>query len=55
VVLLTNDKDHLDSKFHHPLGFSIKLSRTVNDDSLPAEGATDLDYVLKSGFRWEWQ
>jgi hypothetical protein len=55
VVLLARDKDHLDSKFDLLSDFSIKLSGAVNDDNLPAIGAMDPEYVLKSGFRWKWQ
>ena len=34
--------------------FYIKLSYSLNYDSNPPEGATDLDYVLNTGFGWKW-
>jgi hypothetical protein len=34
--------------------FYIKLSYSLNYDSQPPEGATDLDYVLQTGFGWSW-
>jgi hypothetical protein len=45
---------NLDSKFDLPLDFYIRLGFVVNYDNMPAEGANDLDYVLKSGLGWEW-
>jgi len=45
---------NLDAKFDLPLDFYIAIGFVVNYDNMPAEGATDLDYVLKSGLGWEW-
>jgi hypothetical protein len=34
--------------------FYIKFSYSMNYDNQPPEGATDLDYVLQTGFGWSW-
>lgn len=34
--------------------FYIKAGVTFNYDNQPVEGASDLDYVLHTGFGWEW-
>ena len=34
--------------------FYIKFSYSMNYDSQPPESATDLDYVLQTGFGWSW-
>ncbi len=34
--------------------FYIKLSYSLNYDNQPPESATDLDYVLQTGFGWSW-
>ncbi len=43
-----------DMKYDLPLDFYIKLSVTLNYDNQPAEGSSKADYVLHSGFGWEW-
>jgi len=44
---------NLDTKYDLPLEFYIKLGFSVNYDSKPPSGS-DLDYVLYTGFGWEW-
>jgi hypothetical protein len=34
--------------------FYIKLGVTLNYDNQPVDGASDLDYVLHTGFGWQW-
>lgn len=34
--------------------FYIKIGVTFNYDNQPVEGASDLDYILHTGFGWEW-
>jgi hypothetical protein len=43
-----------DIKYDLPLDFYIKGGFTINYDNQPAEGASDSDYVLQTGFGWEW-
>lgn len=43
-----------DLKYDLPLGFYINLGVSFNYDNRPAEGASQTDYVLQSGFGWEW-
>lgn len=43
-----------DIKYDLPLDFYVKLGTTVNYDSKPVEGASDLDYVIQTGIGWEW-
>jgi len=43
-----------DTKYDLPLDFYIKIGTSLNYDNQPVEGASDLDYVLYSGFGWEW-
>lgn len=43
-----------DAKYDLPLDFYIRLGITLNYDNQPAENAPDSDYVLSSGFGWEW-
>ena len=45
---------NLDIKYDLPFDFYIKLGGSINYDNQPAEGASDLGYVLQSGFGWEW-
>lgn len=42
-----------DAKYDLPLDFYIRAGFTVNYDNTPAEGASETDYVLESGFGWE--
>lgn len=42
-----------DAKYDLPLDFYIKAGFTVNYDNIPAEGASETDYVIESGFGWE--
>ena len=44
---------NLDTKYDLPLEFYIKLGLSLNYDSRPPSGS-DLDYVLYTGFGWEW-
>ena len=44
----------LDVKYDLPLDFYINLGVSFNYDNRPAEGASRSDYVLQSGFGWEW-
>lgn len=44
----------LDIKYDLPFDFYIKLGGSINYDNQPAEGASDLGYVLQSGIGWEW-
>ena len=46
----------LDAKYEMPFDddFYIKLGATVNYDNKPAEGAPETDYILHTGFGWEW-
>jgi hypothetical protein len=45
---------NLDIKYDLPYDFYIKLGTTINFDNRPAEGASETDYVLQTGFGWEW-
>ena len=42
-----------DAKYDLPLDLYIRAGFTVNYDNSPAEGASETDYVLESGFGWE--
>ena len=44
---------NLDTKYDLPLEFYIKLGFSLNYDNKPPSGS-DLDYVLYTGFGWEW-
>lgn len=44
----------LDVKYELPLDFFINLGISLNYDNRPAEGAGKIDYVLYTGFGWEW-
>ncbi len=46
----------LDVKYEMPFDddFYIKLGSTINFDNKPAEGAPEIDYILHTGFGWEW-
>lgn len=43
-----------DMKYDLPYDFYIKIGTTINYDNRPAEGADEADYVLQTGFGWEW-
>ena len=45
---------NLDIKYDLPLDFYIKVGGSLNYDNRPAEGAGKTDYVLQTGFGWEW-
>lgn len=45
---------NMDFKYDLPLDFYIKTGLTVNYDNQPTVGASELDYVLNTGFGWEW-
>jgi len=47
---------NFDAKYEMPFDddFYIKFSVTVNYDNQPAEGSSDTDYVLHTGFGWSW-
>ena len=44
----------LDVKYDLPLDFFINLGISFNYDNRPAEGAGKIDYILHTGFGWEW-
>lgn len=44
---------NLDLKYDLPMDFYIKIGTTLNYDNKPAEGASELDYVLQTGLGWE--
>ena len=45
---------NFDAKYDLPMDFYIKLGYSLNYDNHPVVGASDLDYVLHTGFGWEW-
>jgi hypothetical protein len=45
---------NLDIKYDLPYDFYLKIGLTVNYDNIPAEGASETDYVLQTGLGWEW-
>ncbi len=44
----------LDTKYDLPLDFYIKLGGSLNYDNKPVPGGSSMDYVLYTGFGWEW-
>ena len=44
----------LDIKYDLPLNFYINMGISFNYDNRPVEGASKTDYVLQTGFGWEW-
>lgn len=44
----------VDFKYDLPLDFYVKLGYTLNFDNQPAVDASKTDYVLNTGFGWEW-
>ena len=45
---------NLNIKYDLPLDFYIKLGGSINFDNRPAETGNKLDYVIQTGFGWEW-
>ena len=45
---------NFDAKYDLPLDFYIKLGYTLNFDNQPAAGAPKSDFILHTGFGWEW-
>jgi len=45
---------NLDFKYDLPYGFNLKFGGTLNYDNQPAEDAGQSDYVVQTGFGWEW-
>ncbi|OQX78479.1 MAG: hypothetical protein B6D61_05360 [Bacteroidetes bacterium 4484_249] len=45
---------NFDMNYDLPLDFYIKLGFSLNYDNRPVEGASETDYVLHTGFGWEW-
>jgi len=43
-----------DAKYDLPLDFYIKASISINYDNQPANDASEVDYLLQTGFGWEW-
>ena len=44
----------MDVKYDLPLDFYVKGGFTLNYDNQPTVGAGEVDYVLNTGFGWEW-
>lgn len=44
----------LDLKYDLPHDFYVKGGLNLNYDNQPVAGASELDYVLNTGFGWEW-
>ncbi|MEN8139519.1 MAG: DUF481 domain-containing protein [Bacteroidota bacterium] len=44
----------IDIKYDLPKDFYIRAGTSVNYDNQPIEGASDYDYVVQTGFGWEW-
>lgn len=47
---------NFDAKYEMPFDddFFIRLGFTINYDNQPVEGASETDYVLSTGFGWQW-
>lgn len=45
---------NFETKYDLPLDFYIKISVSLDYDNQPVAGASELDYVLHTGFGWEW-
>jgi hypothetical protein len=43
-----------DTKYDLPYGLYIKIGLTFNYDNIPAEEASETDYIFHTGFGWEW-
>jgi len=44
----------LDIKYDLPLDFYIRFGATLNYDNKPIEGVSTTDYIVQTGFGWEW-
>lgn len=44
----------LDAKYEFEFDLYFKIGGTINYDNQPAEGATEVDYVLQTSIGWEW-
>jgi hypothetical protein len=44
----------IDFKYDLPLDFFIRLGFSLNYDNKPAPGASETDYILRTGIGWEW-
>ena len=45
---------NINFKYDLPIDFYIKTGATINYDNQPTAGAPETDYVLNTGFGWEW-
>jgi hypothetical protein len=45
---------NFDTKYDLPYDFYIKIGLTISYDNLPAERASESDYVFHTGLGWEW-
>lgn len=45
---------NLDFKYDLPYDFYVKTGATINYDNQPTAGASEVDYVLNTGFGWSW-
>ena len=45
---------NFDMKYDLPWDFYIRLGASLNFDNQPVAGASELDYVINTGFGWEW-
>jgi hypothetical protein len=43
-----------DLKYDLPFDFYVKTGFSLNYDNRPVEGASKTDYILQTGFGWEW-
>ncbi|MEN8202074.1 MAG: DUF481 domain-containing protein [Bacteroidota bacterium] len=43
-----------DVKYEFPMDFFIKFGFSLNYDNLPAEGASETDYIFNIGVGWDW-
>lgn len=41
-------------KYDLPFDFYVKLGATVNYDNQPVDNASETDYIINTGFGWEW-
>jgi hypothetical protein len=44
----------IDLKYDLPFNFYVKTGFSLNYDNRPVEGASATDYILQTGFGWEW-
>lgn len=45
---------NFDIKYDLPHDLYFKIGTTFNYDNKPVEGASETDYVIKTGLGWEW-